>query len=66
MDGWHWQTGQSAWGSVGHVFAWVAEVVVEAAVNCWLLLVTAALAGGLMEERLPREELQEAAVCAEV
>ena len=66
MDGWHWQTGQCAWESAGHVFAWVVEVVAEAAVNCSLLLVTAALVGGLMEARLPREELQEAAACAEV
>ena len=66
MDVQHWQMGQCAWGLAGHVLAWVAEVVVEAAVNCWRLLVTAAPVGGLVEAKLFQEGLQETAACAEV
>ena len=66
MDVQHWQTGQCAWGWAGHVLAWVAEVVVEAVVNCWQLLVPAALAGGVVEAKLPQESLQETAACVVV
>jgi len=66
MDVQHWQTGQCAWEWAGHVLAWVAEVVVGVAVNCWQLLVPAALAGGVAEAKLLQEDLQETAACAEV
>ena len=66
MDVQHWQTGQCAWEWAGHVLAWVAEVVVEAAVNHWRLPVPAALAGDHVEAKLPQEGLQGTAACAEV
>ena len=58
--------GQCAWGLAGHVLAWVAEVVVEAAVNHWRLLVPVALAGEHVEAELPQKGLQGTADCAEV
>ena len=66
MDVQHWQTGQCAWEWAGHVLAWVAEVVVSAAVNYWRMLVLAALAGDQVEAGTPQEDLQGTAACAEV